>query len=75
MKKHIILSIIILSGYTYLPASQEIRQLARERLERQKGRLQKDLEQAIAGKNNRWLESHKTLLLDNHILTLGCIDI
>lgn len=70
MKKHIILSIIILFGYTYLPASQDIRQLARERLERQKGHLQKDLEQAIAEKNNRWLESHKTLLLDNHILTL-----
>jgi len=70
MKKHIILSIIILSGYTYLPASQDIRQLAQERLERQKGRLQKDLEQAIAEKNNRWLESHKKLLLDNNILTL-----
>jgi hypothetical protein len=73
MKKYIALSIIMMSAFTYyLPASQDIRQLARERLERQqerfKAQLTKEFERACQESDLAWITKNQQHLLEQHVV-------
>jgi hypothetical protein len=69
----------MMSAFTYyLPASQDIRQLARERLERQKARfkaqLTKEFERACQESDLAWITKNQQHLLEKHIVVREELD-